>query len=148
MLLRSIRIDNFRALRCARICLEPTTVLIGENDCGRSSVMEAVALALGWNSAEGEFGFQPYHAHRPDLRSISIALEFCESIPGEWRAERFEALRRALPGALTPERRFCFEVTHDREGITRWNFRSARETLTDNRPMLGWLRRQMPVLWM
>ncbi len=148
MLLRSIRIENFRALRCARICLEPTTVLIGENDCGRSSVMEAVALALGWNSEEGAFNFQPYHAHGPDLRAISIALEFCESVTGEWRQGGFEPLRRALPGALARERHFWFEVTHDRERIARWNFRSARETLIDNRPMLGWLRRQMPVLWM
>jgi putative ATP-dependent endonuclease of OLD family len=114
--------------------------------------MEAIALALGWNSAEGEFGFQPYHEHRSDSRSIaspiSIALEFCESIAGEWREERFEALRRALPGALTRDGNFSLEVTHDREGITHWSFRSARETLIDNRAMLGWLRRQMPVLWL
>jgi hypothetical protein len=60
MLLRSVRIENFRVLRLANICFDPTTVLIGENDCGRSSVMEAVAIALGWNAADGEFHFQPF----------------------------------------------------------------------------------------
>jgi predicted ATP-dependent endonuclease of OLD family len=64
MLLRSVRLENFRAVNSARVSFEPTTVLIGENDCGRSSVMEAIALALGWNCAAGEFRFQPFHAHR------------------------------------------------------------------------------------
>ena len=73
MLLRSVRIENFRALRSANICFDPTTVLIGENDCGRSSVMEAVAIALGWNSADGEFRFQPFHVHRSAQVSPSEA---------------------------------------------------------------------------
>src|SRR4051794_40263152 len=108
MLLRSARIENFRAIRSATIHFDATTVLIGENDCGRSSVMEAIALALGWNSHESAFGFQPYHAHRGELGSgsdaapISIALELCEGVRNEWRGEEFLALRRALPGVLGP----------------------------------------------
>src|SRR5688572_11514572 len=154
MLLSSVRIENFRALRFANICFDPTTILIGENDCGRSSVMEAVALALGWNSAEGEFGFQPYHVHRSTelypsgAPGISITVEFCESTAGEWRREDFITLRSMLPGALSRDRRFALEVTHDPEGITHRVFRSACESLIDNRPLLRWVRRQMPVLWM
>jgi putative ATP-dependent endonuclease of OLD family len=125
MLLSSVRIENFRALRFAKICFDPTTVLIGENDCGRSSVMEAVALALGWHSLEGEFSFQPFHVHRSEQASpspIRIVLEFSENI--------------------------LFEVTHGCDGTTHWTFRSAGDTVIDDRPMLAWLRRQMPVLWM
>ena len=93
--------------------------------------MEAIALALGWNSADGEFGFQPYHLHRSDAppSDISIAIEFCEGARAEWR-------------------RFSFEVTHGPERTTHWTFRSAHESVTDDRSMLAWLRRQMPVLWM
>src|SRR4249919_3775239 len=104
MLLRSVRIENFRALKHAKISFEPTTVLIGENDCGRSSVMEAVALALGWNAKEAGFAFQPHHLHHSTfvlpstLPPISIALEFCESAQGEWRQEGFKRLRDSLPG--------------------------------------------------
>src|SRR4051794_9717767 len=99
MLLRLARIENFRAIRCATIHFDPTTVLIGENDCGRSSAMEAIALALGWNAAEKAFAFQPYHEHhgepgpRSDAAPISIGLEFCEGSSNEWRAEEFLALR-------------------------------------------------------
>jgi putative ATP-dependent endonuclease of OLD family len=154
MLLRSVRIENFRALRYAKICFDATTVLIGENDCGRSSVMEAVALALGWNSGESEFRFKPFHVHRSEqaspsgARLVSISLEFCESTEGEWHREAFEILRSALPAVLHRKRRFFLEVTHDGAGITHWTFRSARETLTDDRPMLRWLRQRMPVFWM
>src|SRR5215831_17099357 len=109
MLLRSVQLENFRAVKSARVSFEPTTVLIGENDCGRSSIMEGIALALGWNCAEGEFRFQPFHAHRDGTASapaISITLEFGESSAGEWDGEGFEVLRRALPDALGDPRSF------------------------------------------
>ena len=105
MLLRSVRLDNFRAVKSARISFERTTLLIGENDCGRSSIMEAVALALGWNSPEGQFLFQPFHIHRSihladvPAPSISIVLEFGESSPGEWSGDGFDTLRDLLPDA-------------------------------------------------
>ena len=155
MLLRSVRVENFRAVKSARITFDPTTVLIGENDCGRSSVMEAVALALGWNAGEGEFLFQTFHVHRTvpaessAAPSILIALEFRESIEGEWDGQDFEVLRRDLPHALGRNRRFWLEVTNDGEGITRWFFRSpGQEPLPGNRELLAWLRRRIPVFWM
>jgi putative ATP-dependent endonuclease of the OLD family len=116
MLLRSLRLENFRAVKSAEISFDPTTVLIGENDCGRSSVMEAIALALGWNPNDDEFLFQPIHIHRSVHQassvtpSLSIALEFCESAPGEWNGEGFEILRDALPDVLSRHRRFWFEI--------------------------------------
>src|SRR3974377_1744230 len=153
MLLRSVRVENFRAVKYANVSLDPTTVLIGENDCGRSSLMEAVAIALGWDSEPGEFRFQPFHAHRPDSQSapncIAIALEFCETVPGEWNGEAFETLRRALPDALTRDRRFWLAVNHAGDAVTQWTFRSAAgKPLIDNHGMLAWLRRRMPVFWM
>src|SRR4051794_8002435 len=118
MLLRSVTIENFRALKYASVSFEPTTLLIGENDCGRSSVLEAIALALGWNAAQGEFLFQPFHIcsnvpeHGRTVPIISIALEFSESATGEWDGEGFDVLRGALPDALERDRRFWLKVTH------------------------------------
>jgi putative ATP-dependent endonuclease of OLD family len=153
MILRSVAIENFRAVKAAKVSFDPTTVLIGENDCGRSSIMEAIALALGWNTNGGEFQFQPFHVHRPAGQessppgSISIVLEFGEGAPGEWEGEGFEQLRAALPGVLGPDRRFWLHVTHG--GAAHWSFRSARDdALHDDGPLLAWLRRRMPVFWM
>ena len=156
MLLRSVRVQNFRGVRSARLSLDATTVLIGENDCGRTSVLEAVALALGWDSNECEFQFRPFHLHRPiqDRQSappsISIALEFCETTADEWNGAGFEPLRSSLPDALGGERRFRLVVTHGgAPPITSWTFRSARgQPLVNDRELLVWLRRRMPVFWM
>jgi putative ATP-dependent endonuclease of OLD family len=154
MLLRSIRVENFRGVRCATVSFDPTTVLIGENDCGCSSLMEAVALVLGWDSPESEFRFEPFHLHRGIQESgsgaprITIALEFGESVPGEWNTAPFEILRRALPDLLTSDRRFWFQTTHDEAG-SRWEFRAADNApLINDAGMLAWLRRRMPVIRM
>ena len=155
MLLRSVHLKNFRAVTSARISFDLTTALIGENDCGRSSVMEAVALALGWNAKGREFQFQPFHVHRSphvppaEAPSIWIALEFSESSAGEWGGEDFELLRQALPDVVGRVRRFWLEVTHSGGPATQWAFRASGGTpRIDDRTLLTWLRRRMPVFWM
>jgi putative ATP-dependent endonuclease of OLD family len=154
MLLRSLQLENFRAVSFARISFDATTVLIGENDCGRSSIMEAIALALGWNCGPAEFSFQPLHVHSPAADSgsppprISIALEFCESARGEWNGPGFEVFRARLPAVLTGSRRFWFRVTHGALG-TRFLFSSrGAEGVANDAGMLAWLRKRVPVLWM
>jgi putative ATP-dependent endonuclease of OLD family len=149
MLLRSVRLENFRGVKSAQLSLDATTVLIGENDCGRTSVLEAVALALGWQSGDCEFRFQPCHFHYSNASqppAISITLEFRETTPGEWDGEAFDVLCGRLSGAAR-DRRFWLEVTHEAE--TRWLFRSAQDKPSVNdRALLAWLRRRMPVFWM
>ena len=151
MLLRSVLVENFRAIRSGRLTLDATTVLIGENDCGRSSILEAIAIVLGWNAREGEFLFQPFHVHREpqadgsEAPAIRIALEFAEGTPGEWDGEGFEALREALPDAMVHDRGFSLDVT-SRNGSVEWSFRSARGVaLRNHRNLLVWMRRRMPV---
>ena len=155
MLLRSLRVDHFRAVKSARLTLDRTTVLIGENDCGRSSILEAIALVLGWNSGEGEFRFCPHHIHRSihlasgPAPSISLVLEFRESAAGEWDGEGFDLLRAALPDALSASRRLWLEVTHDAAVGTNWTLcATAARPLRNHAPLLAWLRRRMPVLWL
>jgi putative ATP-dependent endonuclease of OLD family len=154
MLLRSVRLENFRAVRSAKISFDRTTLLIGENDCGRTSILEAVALALGWNASDGEFLFRPFHIHRPAHSKcaappIRITLEFGEGAPGEWDGGGFAILRHALPDASGGNRRFWLEVTHDDAGRSEWAFGAAgSEPLWNDGGMLSWLRRRMPVLWL
>ena len=149
MLLRSVRIQDFRAVKSAAISFDPTTVLIGENDCGRSSVMEAIALALGWNAGEGEFLFQPFHFCSTSAAAISITLEFSESAPSEWDGEGFDILRSSLPAALERDRRFRLNVIRAQEAATEWAFCSTHDPpLLNDRKMLAWLRERMPVFWL
>lgn len=43
----SVTIENFRGIRCAKLMLPDHAVLIGDNNTGKSSVFEAIDLALG-----------------------------------------------------------------------------------------------------
>ncbi len=155
MLLRSLRLRNYRAVQSAEISFDQTTILIGENDCGRSSLMEAIALALGWNGGECGFRFEPFHFHRPlgqsatAAPSIAIELDFCEEAKGEWDGPGFETLRTVLPDVVTRDRCFHLEVTHTPEGATSWTFRAGTsQPVVNDHGLLPWLRRAMPVFWL
>jgi putative ATP-dependent endonuclease of the OLD family len=43
----SVSIENFRGIRCTKLVLPDHAVLIGDNNTGKSSVFEAIDLALG-----------------------------------------------------------------------------------------------------
>jgi putative ATP-dependent endonuclease of OLD family len=83
--LRSCQIDNFRALRCAVLELDQTTVLIGENGCGKSSLLHALELCLGPQAPVGAFSFEPGDFYREHplgpAGAIQIRLWFAEDSP-------------------------------------------------------------------
>ena len=47
MKIYSVTIENFRGIRCAKLALPDHAVLIGDNNTGKSSVLEAIDLVLG-----------------------------------------------------------------------------------------------------
>ena len=60
MQIASIRIKNFRGLNDVEIPLARTTVLIGENNSGKSSVLECISLTLGRRWGQRGTGFSEY----------------------------------------------------------------------------------------
>ena len=60
MRIASIRIRNFRGLKKVDIPLAQTTVLIGENNSGKSSVLDSISLALGRRWGQRGTGFSEY----------------------------------------------------------------------------------------
>lgn len=94
--------ENFRALRDVRMQFDETTLLIGENGCGKSSLLKAVEVCLGRNAAPGEFPLSPRDFHRPrggaPSATLSIDLDFAERHNAN--EESYPKLRR--PEFLTP----------------------------------------------
>ena len=91
MYLHTLKVENFRALRTASVSFDATTLLIGENDCGKSSLLEALAIALDPDGGDHPPRFQPHHFHRtaprpdaPVAGPIHIELRFRERRPQEW----------------------------------------------------------------
>ena len=157
MYLRSIRIENFRGIREGFVTFEESTVLIGENDCGRTSVIEVLVLLLGSSQEGFEKCLRPVHFHRPDLGTadtIRVNLHIAESMPGQWLLP--PRLKKAFPSSGGRVREFDFEFLatlnpETREINHRILVTSTPETgsvVDGSGEALRWLRELIPVLWL
>jgi putative ATP-dependent endonuclease of OLD family len=104
MRLRSVTVKNFRALGDVTVDLDGTTVLIGENNSGKTSFLEAVRLCLTQGVSRRGDVFDDYDHHLPsehaqigDAGDTEIILRFAEAAVGEWPAE----VTQAIPEAIT-----------------------------------------------
>jgi putative ATP-dependent endonuclease of OLD family len=92
MKLTDIKIENFRGVRSLHLPLDGLTVLIGENNTGKSTVLEAIRLVLtrgfgvrrGGQFTEYDFHLKDATATPQTAEPISITLHFAEEQEGEW----------------------------------------------------------------
>lgn len=157
MWLRSVTITNFRALSDVTVDLDDTTVLIGENNSGKTSFLEALRLCLTQGVARrGEF-FDDYDHHLPsdqarigDAGDTEITLRFSEKAVGEWPAEVVQAIPEviALNGDL---QQVTFRVRSTKDPKTgemspTWEFLDAAgNALRPKRP-IGFVLRDLQEL--
>uniref|UniRef100_A0A7V4GA25 DUF2813 domain-containing protein n=1 Tax=Desulfobacca acetoxidans TaxID=60893 RepID=A0A7V4GA25_9BACT len=103
MLLRKVTIENFRGLKRIEVDLDETTVLIGENNSGKTAFLHAIHYCLNRVKIRRHSNFDEYDYHFTSDRadpltagSIIITLEFIEKQPDEWDAELVRALGEAV----------------------------------------------------
>ena len=91
MKLREIKLQNFRNLVDISIPIDDTTILVGENNSGKTALIDALKIALPYNitSRKPPFDEYDYHMSMPDDRpqssgGIVIELWFREDAPDEW----------------------------------------------------------------
>ena len=91
LLIKRIRISNFRSIRDADIELGQTTVLIGPNNAGKTAILEAARIALTRRWGQRGTGFTEYDVHlceaRPDPKvgdPVTIEIELQETVAEEW----------------------------------------------------------------
>lgn len=92
MKLIELKIRNFRGIRSLDLSLDVLTVLIGENNTGKSTVLEAIRLVLtrgfgvrrGGQFTEYDFHLKDATATPQTAEPISITLHFAEEQEGEW----------------------------------------------------------------
>lgn len=95
MLLSKLHIENYRGIKSLELDLDETTVLVGENNSGKTTVLHALRACLqalrstGRSSPFEEFDlhFDSQSADPTSAPAIAITLTFEESQPGEWPAE-------------------------------------------------------------
>lgn len=102
MKLRRLEIENFRGITRLDLELGDTTVLIGENNTGKTAVLDALRFALRDVKIRRGCSFDTYDFHLPNSTAvpasapaISIRLTFREDKPGEWEDSQLARLNRA-----------------------------------------------------
>ncbi len=103
MLLTKITIKNFRGIKELTIPLDECTVLIGENNTGKTSVLEAVHTCLSRNLSRKVVPFGEYDFHltaaKPEPSSappIEMDFTFVESTEDEWPDAIVQGLDKAV----------------------------------------------------
>lgn len=95
MLLTHLKIEHYRGIKSLELALGPTTVLVGENNCGKTTVLHALRACLQTLRSSGRASpFDEFDLHFDSRATdpttappIAITLTFEESAPGEWSDE-------------------------------------------------------------
>lgn len=137
MRLTTVKIRNFRCIKDLAVDLDETTVLIGENNSGKTAFLEAVRIPLERLRGRGRGPFDEYDYHLPDdattpmeAAPIEIELSFAETGSEPWTEEVIQVLADLLARDTDDRRRVTFRVTSsfDREAddfVTDWDFLDA-----------------------
>ena len=99
MKLREVTLRNFRCLVDITIPIDDTTVLIGENNSGKTALLDALRIALPRSIAGRGSPFDEYDYHMckagdspQTSQGIEIELWFREDTPDEWPTSLVQAL--------------------------------------------------------
>ena len=91
MKVTNLRIENFRGIKQLNLDLDEFTVLIGENNSGKTAVLDALRICLRDLGPYRQVVFEALDFHLPDAEAdpasaeqILIEIRFSEQSSGEW----------------------------------------------------------------
>lgn len=136
MRITAVRIRNFRGIRSLDLELGPVTVLIGENNTGKTSVLDALKLCLRDLGPRRRTVFDALDYHLTDSEAepsstdpIEIELTFSDRVDDEWDDGLVGRLNRVRVLQIDDEGRnhVRLRVTsrYDRSGaefVQEWSF--------------------------
>lgn len=134
MILKTFEIESFRGIAKLTLELDRTTVLIGENNSGKTSVLEALHICMNRGLSRRATPFSEYDFHLAtedaepaDAPPIVLTLTFEESQKDEWPDEIAQAFPNAIQTLDDDRQRLSFRVTAKYDKATRdfaveWSF--------------------------
>lgn len=134
MFVDQIDIKNFRGIRELSLKLDETTVLIGENNTGKSTILAALdfCLSRSLNRRSGTFSEYDYHlpekdSQPSDSEGVEVTLRFLEREESEWPDEVVQALGDAVQVAADGTQAVIFRVQSRYDDVqddfvTSWDF--------------------------
>lgn len=97
----TLRIENFRGIKCLALDLDEITVLIGENNSGKTAVLDALRICLKDLGPHRRAVFNALDFHLTDAAAepasadpIRIEITFSERSRGEWDDKLVRRLNR------------------------------------------------------
>lgn len=158
MYLTRLVIENFRGIRSAQIDLDETIVLIGENDSGKTAILEAIQKVLAVNKEDPAFQFLPHEFFQQNISGeykaagpIRISLTFRERIPDEWSFMK----ANEMGIIFHDDRAICQELTitvradfTNGPAMPEWQIQmpgTDTAHLNNDPSVLDWIRRMNPV---
>jgi putative ATP-dependent endonuclease of OLD family len=152
MHLSQMRIESFRGIDALELDFHGTTVLIGENNTGKSSVLRALAVCLGVGSAELDLEPADFQQSASGPRPIGIELGFSEDERGEWKDPVFDAMRPVVRSSAseTATVRMRVDASLAADGAIQGSavFQTASGEPLENPEALATLRRLCPMVWL
>jgi putative ATP-dependent endonuclease of the OLD family len=101
MKLRKLKIQNFRGIKDLELDLDDTTVLIGENNSGKTAVLDVLRLCLRDLGPRRSIVFDVFDFHLKDAAAepssadpIQITITFSEDAVGDWNDQLVGRLNR------------------------------------------------------
>lgn len=99
MRITRLRIQNFRSIKDLTVDLGETTVFIGQNNAGKTAIIDAVRIVLTRRWGQRGTGFTENDVHRPapdsdprTLPPVTITLTMEEAKAKDWDADMVAAL--------------------------------------------------------
>ena len=158
MYLSHLEIENFLGIRSARIDFNETTVLIGENDSGKSGILEAIDKVMAVNKEGGRLLFYPHEFHveksggkNAYTGTLRIALTFRERRPDEWSFLLGNEMGIIIRDNKTAVQEMTVEVIArpgEQTSTPEWIIRipgTDTSGLKNDQTVLDWIRRMNPV---
>ena len=152
----SLKVENFRELKEGSIDFEKSTVIIGENGSGISTLLEAISLTLDHLQHEDSPSFNKYHFHvsnTDDERDRKLAINLRLQLPEKWIGsdiERIELFPRSDENPPTSPWQYDlrFEsVLTDSGAKTKWTCTDVHKGARSNNPaLLRRIRELIPVV--
>lgn len=134
MFLEQMEIVNFRGIRNLSVKFDETTVLIGENNTGKSTILDALQICLsrGLNRKGGIFSEYDYHLPQKDSQpvdseAIEVTLRFVEQSDEDWPDSISQRLANAVQVDGNEKRSVILHISSKYDDLTQdyvtsWRF--------------------------
>ncbi|MBD1559037.1 ATP-dependent endonuclease [Vibrio sp. S9_S30] len=124
MQLERIEIAGFRGIKRLSLTFDELTTLVGENTWGKSSLLDALSIALPSNCVPYEFVMQDFHVDysiaEQQTQHLQIVLSWKASFSGEEQAGRYRKIKPVWTTDDEGTKRIIYRLsaTRDRYKIT------------------------------